>query len=488
MKTLVIVGAGFSGVATAAQILRSGCTNLHIILINRTRAMARGLAYGTNSPLHLLNASVGKMSALDDVPEDFLRFCKSRHYDVEPTSYVSRSLYGSYLNDVLDSAERFNPGVQLSRIVAQVTQVQPYGDGAQLKLSDGRTLEADHVILAFGNFPPADCCNLNKTLRPETYAHDPWEPPTCLASDPAAAVLLIGTGLTAVDMALQLVQKGHRGPIHLLSRRGLLPLGHLQEAIAPLSAPVHLGRGSPRQLMATLRKRVKAHQLQGGDWRAVVDSLRPWVQKLWSAMDTAQQRQFLRHVQPWWDVHRHRLAPATFEHFQHYLDNGQLTIHAGRLINVALLGEGLIVDFRRRSDQATESLKVGRIINCTGPNLDIQRVESPLVNNLLKQGLISAAPCGFGIQVDEQLCVLDQQYQPIPWLSYVGPMLKAQYWEATAVPELRRFSIKLATRVTTLLADAPVGNGLRPKLRETPQDQPAIASDRISTPHAGRRT
>ncbi|WP_259740984.1 FAD/NAD(P)-binding protein [Pseudomonas poae] len=469
MKTLVIVGAGFSGVAAAAQILRSGGTNLRIILVNRTQAMGRGMAYGTNSPLHLLNASIGKMSALDDVPEDFLRFCRSRHHNVESTSYVSRSLYGSYLNDVLDSAERLNPGMQLSRIVAEVTQVQPCGDGARLELSDGSTLEADHVVLAFGNFPPADCFNLNKTLRPETYANDPWKPPTCMASDPDTAVLLIGSGLTAVDMALQLVQKGHRGPIHLLSRRGLLPLGHPPAAIAPLPAPVHLGRGSPRQLMATLRKRVEEHQHQGGDWRAVVDSLRPWVQKLWCAMDTTQQRQFLRHVQPWWDVHRHRLAPATFEHFRHHLDRGQLAIHAGRLTNVALLGEGLIVDFQRRGDQATESLKVSSIINCTGPNLDIQRVDTPLVNNLLEQRLISAAPCGFGILVDEQLRVLDQQHQPIPWLSYVGPMLKAQYWEATAVPELRRFSFKLATRMTTLLADVPAGSGQDSRLRMTPQ-------------------
>ncbi|MBK3509551.1 FAD/NAD(P)-binding protein [Pseudomonas sp. MF6747] len=485
MKTLVIVGAGFSGVATAAQILRSAGTKLRIILVNRTRAMARGLAYGTNSPLHLLNANVGKMSALDDDSEDFLRFCKSRHLNVESTSYVSRSLYGNYLNDVLNRAERLNPGVQLSRIVAEVIQVQPCGDGARLKLSDGCTLEADHVVLAFGNFPPADCCNLNKTLRPQTYAHDPWNPPLCLASDPDTAVLLIGSGLTAVDMALQLVQKGHSGPIHLLSRRGLLPLGHSPEAIAPLSAPVHLGRGSPRQLMATLRKRVKEHQRRGGDWRAVVDSLRPWVQKLWCAMDTPQQRQFLRHVQPWWDVHRHRLAPATFEHFQRLLESGQLAVHAGRLSNVALLGKSLIVDFKRRSGQATESLKVSSIINCTGPNLDIRRVDTPLVNNLLEQGLLSAAPCGFGILVDEQLRVLDQLHQPIPWLSYVGPMLKAQYWEATAVPELRRFSFKLATRMATLLTDLPVSSGQDSRLRVTPQGGPGVATDLKSTPHAG---
>lgn len=484
MKTLVIVGAGFSGVATAAQLLRSAGTKLRIILVNRTRAMARGLAYGTSSPLHLLNANVGKMSALDDDPEDFLRFCRSRHLNVESTSYVSRNLYGDYLNDVLDSAERLNPGAQLSRIVAEVIQVQPCGDGARLKLSDGCTLEADHVILAFGNFPPADCCNLNKTLRPQTYAHDPWSPPPCLASDPDAAVLLIGSGLTAVDMALQLLQKGHRGPIHLLSRRGLLPLGHSTEVIAPLCAPVHLGRGSPRQLMATLRKRVKEHQRRGGDWRAVIDSLRPWVQKLWCAMDTPQQRQFLRHVQPWWDVHRHRLAPATFEHFRNHLESGQLTVHAGRLTNVALLGEGLIVGVKRRSDQATVSLRVSSIINCTGPNLDIQRVDTPLVNNLLEQALLSAVPCGFGILVDDQLRVLDQQHQPIPWLSYVGPMLKAQYWEATAVPELRRFSFKLATRMATLLTDLPVSSGQDSRLRVTAQGELGVATDLKSTPHA----
>ena len=151
---------------------------------------------------------------------------------------------------------------------------------------------------------------------------------------------------------------------------------------------------------------------------------------------------------------------------------------------MALLGKSLIVDFKRRSGQATESLKVSSIINCTGPNLDIRRVDTPLVNNLLEQGLLSAAPCGFGILVDEQLRVLDQLHQPIPWLSYVGPMLKAQYWEATAVPELRRFSFKLATRMATLLTDLPVSSGQDSRLRVTPQGEPGVATDLKSTPHA----
>ncbi|PMY64048.1 MULTISPECIES: FAD/NAD(P)-binding protein [Pseudomonas] len=478
MKTLVIVGAGFSGVATAAQIMRSGCTGLQIILINRTRAMARGLAYGTNSPLHLLNASVGRMSALEDVPDDFLKFCKSRQHGVDNASFVTRSLYGSYLNEVLDEAERLNPSVPLLRLVAEVTHLHPNGQGAQLNLSNGSTLKADHVVLAFGNFPPADCCNLNKTLRSQTYLHNPWEAPIPLPPDPDSAVLLLGTGLTAIDVALVLLQQGHRGPIHLLSRRGLMPLGHLPIATPPLPRLVYLGRGSPRRLMAKLRQLVKDYQHQGGDWRGVIDDLRPWVQKLWRAMDSAQQRQFLRHVQPWWDIHRHRLAPVTFQHFQQHLDSGQLVLHAGRLSNVALLGKALIVDFQRRRDQTTESLKVSKIINCTGPNIDIHLVDDPLVNTLREQGLISEAPCGLGILVDEQLRVQNQENQPTPWLSYVGPMLKAQYWEATAVPELRRFSFGLATRLVAELASGPVANWVDPSPRVAHQGEVARSANR----------
>ncbi|WP_081049580.1 FAD/NAD(P)-binding protein [Pseudomonas rhizoryzae] len=469
MKTLVIIGAGFSGVSTAAHILRGDCTNIQIILINSTRTMARGLAYGTNSPIHLLNTTAGKMSALDDDPDDFLRFCRDLKHPVEHTSYVSRNLYGNYLNSALERAELSNPSVQLSRVVAQVTHIRPYGEGARLKLSDGTILKADHVILAFGNFPPSDCLNLKHNLKSEIYTNDPWNSPARLSSNPDAAVLLIGTGLTAVDMALKLVHEGHSGPIHLLSRRGLLPLGHLPTAIGPFPNPARLRGGSPRQLMAALRELVREHQRQGGDWRAVVDSLRPAVQKLWAAMDTKQQRQFIRHVQPWWDLHRHRLAPTTYERFRHHVGTKQFSIHAGRLTNVTIQGKNVVVDFRRRKDQAMDSIQVSRIINCTGPNLNIQRINAPLIRSLLTQGLVSASPCNVGILVDEQLRVLDQHQQPLSWLSYLGPMLKAQYWEATAVPELRRFSFILASRVAALLTDIPNNNEFIPNLSGTAQ-------------------
>ncbi|WP_243787260.1 FAD/NAD(P)-binding protein [Pseudomonas amygdali] len=454
MKTLVVVGAGFSGVATVAHILRSGCNGMRIVLVNRTRAMARGLAYGTHSPLHLLNASVGKMSALDGVPDHFLKFCKSRQQPVDSNSFVTRDLYGSYLNEVLDEAERLNPTVPLQRLVAEVTHVQPDGLGAQLLLSDGTVLKADHVVLAFGNFPPADCFNLNKTLRLQHYQHDPWESPTPLPPHPRSAVLLLGAGLTAVDVALRLLQQGHRGPIHLLSRRGLLPIGHLLQPPQALHLVVMPGTApqSPRQLMKWVREMVGEHARQEGDWRGVIDGLRPHIHKLWRGMDIAQQRQFLRHVQPWWDIHRHRIAPATFAQFQGHLNSKQLSLHAGRMSNVALLGAEVIVEFRRRDDQAMESVRVSKIINCTGPDTALHRVDDALVNALRAQKLISAAPCGFGLCVDGQLRVQRQDGQLVPWLSYVGPMLKAQYWEATAVPELRHFSARLAMRLVEELA------------------------------------
>lgn len=458
MKTLVVIGAGFSGVATVAHILRSGCSGLRIVLINRTRAMARGLAYGTHSPLHLLNASVGKMSALDGMPDHFLRFCKSRQPPVDSTSFVTRDLYGSYLNEVLDEAERLNPTVPLQRLVAEVTHVQPDGPGAQLRLSDGTVFKADHVVLAFGNFPPADCFNLNKTLRPQHYQHDPWETPTPAPPDPRSAVLLLGTGLTAVDVALRLLQQGHQGPIHLLSRRGLQPIGHLPQppqashlVVLPGTAPQ-----SPRQLMKWVREMVSEHARQGGDWRAVIDGLRPHIHTLWRGMDHAQQCQFLRHIQPWWDIHRHRVAPATFAQLQDHLNSKRLSLHAGRLKSVALLGAELIVGFRRRDDQTMESVRVSTIINCTGPDTALHRVDDALVNALRAQKLINAAPCGFGLCVDAHLRVQRQDGQCVPWLSYVGPMLKAQYWEATAVPELKLFSARLAMRLVQELASAAV--------------------------------
>jgi uncharacterized NAD(P)/FAD-binding protein YdhS len=149
----------------------------------------------------------------------------------------------------------------------------------------------------------------------------------------------------------------------------------------------------------------------------------------------------------YWDAHRHRVAPASYAAFSAQLEQGRLKPMAGRIQNIEVLPNGLRVQVGLRGTGVVESLDVSHIINCTGPNSNLARVDDRLIAQLRQAGLIRLDELGLGICVDEDLSVEDEHGVPVSWLSYVGPMLKARFWEATAVPELRRYARDLALRV-----------------------------------------
>lgn len=453
MKTLVIIGAGFSGAVTAAQFLRRSPSDVRVVLINRSGTMARGLAYGTNSPLHLLNVPAGNMSADVDDPEDFLRFCQARDPACTASSFIPRKIYGEYLTSVLDDAEKHcAKGVTLERIVAEVRSLQPRQSGAVVELANGQFIIADQVVLAFGNFSPLDPPGFCSSMGVDRYQADPWAGVSRKSADLNHPVLLVGSGLTALDVSLGLLQSGHQGPIHMVSRRGLRPLPHRSKRTAeevPADFASRLLRLTPsvRAYVQLLRGAIKASERSGLDWRDWVAALRPVTAQLWERLPIAERRRFLRHLQPYWDVHRHRVAPAAYQRFEEALASGQIRFLAGRIKSVTVGLDHLHVGIQTRDEQRLEELEVEQVINCTGPTTNLYRVNDPLIQQLCADGLIQVDALGLGLCVDGELAVKNTAGASSSWLHYVGPMLKADYWEATAVPELRQYSKNLAVKL-----------------------------------------
>lgn len=457
MKTVVVIGAGFSGAVTAAQFLRNSVPGVRLVLINRSGAMARGLAYGTNSSLHLLNVPAGNMSAYVDDPDHFLRFCQSCDPAYTASSFVPRKLYGDYLTAVLDAAEKqCATGVTLERIISEVNCLRPDGEGACLELADGQCLKADQVVLAFGNFAPVDPCGFARIATTQQFQADPWVSLHPEPVDADASVLLVGTGLTALDVSLGLLQQGHRGPIYMVSRRGLRPLPHRpqrpsHEVSTQLVDEMLRSSAKVLEYVRLVRNAVREAQPYGLDWRDILAAIRTATPQLWQRLSEIERRRFLRHVQPYWDVHRHRVAPAAYQRFEEAMLAGQIQSLAGRVQNASSAGAEIIVDVKLRGQYRTQQLKVARVINCTGPNTDLGRVDDKLITQLREDGLIHADSLGLGLIVDDRLAVADCQGIAFTWLHYVGPMLKANYWEATAVPELRQHAKKLALNLIDLL-------------------------------------
>ncbi len=454
-RTVAIVGGGASGTFVAAQLLRIARTPLAVVLIDRGGRIGRGVAYGTTSELHLLNVRAGSMSAFPDDPDHFVRWLhgskgRGPAPGGGPDDYVPRSVYGAYLAAALDEAERAAmPGVTLRRITGEAVAARPSRGGVSVVLADGGTIAASHAVLALGHRPPASPAvpGLSR-LAPPRYASDPWSPGALegLASD--GPVLLLGTGLTMVDVALVLAERGVKGPLHAISRRGVLPRSHAMTPPEPLTP---LAPGETLGLSGLVRRMREASRESrpGGSagWRAVVDGLRPQTPGLWQAFSEVERRRFLRHVRPYWDTVRHRVAPSVAQRLEELFRSGALRPRAARLLRVEANAAGVRAWLKDRGAGREECLSVAAIVNCTGPREDYAGAVSPLVDELFRGGAARPGPLGLGLDTgpDGSLTGADGAGSTV--LSTLGPPRKGSLWETLAVPEIRSQARDLALAI-----------------------------------------
>lgn len=464
--TVAIVGGGFTGAVLAAQILRKAGGRVSVVVIERSHAAARGVAYSTPYDCHLLNVPAGKMTAFPDDIEHFLRWARA-HYDPKMQSgdFAPRRVYGQYIESILvDQAKASHPG-QLQWLQDEAVSISGHGP-ATIQLRSGRMIAAEKVVLALGNFPPSDPSLPGKRKDSTRYVSYSWDSAGLAEVNSDRAILLVGSGLTSVDLALALRGRNFNGVIHVISRRGLLPRRH--RTVKPW--PAFWNETSPCTALGMLRL-VRAHaemaKKQGSDWRAVIDSLRPFTQKMWASLPFDEKRRFLRHVRPYWEVHRHRVAPEIGDFIGEQVRDCHLQVHAGRIMQYREDETGVDVTYFDRSLRKESTLRVDRVINCTGPEADYRRVNDPLLNHLFSAGLARPDALFQGLDVSENGALLDALGQPSNFLYTVGPARKGQLWETTAVPELRVQVAELATRLLEVkVGPQRTASGLLPLLQQ----------------------
>jgi uncharacterized NAD(P)/FAD-binding protein YdhS len=453
--TVAIIGAGLSGTLVAVHFLRRARAGTRVLLLDRNPELGRGVAYGTTCGGHLLNVPAARMSAFPDEPEHFLNWVRSHLGEegfptaVAPTTFLPRVLFGRYVDDVLrEAAAATAPHVAFEIIRGEVVDLDEVATGVYLQLADGRNYEAQQVVLALGNLPGE--YPIQKALRfyrSARYVHVPWAKGVLDDIGSDDAVLLVGAGLTSIDVMLQLKECGHRGTIHALSRRGLRPLVH---QAGPAYRPF-LAEGEPpstiRSLVRRVREEIARAAAEGIGWRAVIDALRPNSQALWQALSWEERKRFLRHVRPYWEVHRHRLAPEVARQVEEMQAEGRLHFHAGRLQTLAETGNGVRAVFRRRGTGELVPVEVVKVVNCTGPRTDYSKYQHPLLVNLLARGLIDHDPLALGLNALPTGEVLRYRAGPSGWLFTLGAPLKGVLWESTAVPEIRQQAKALAERL-----------------------------------------
>ena len=468
-KRVAIIGAGFSGTMTAVQLARRG---LDVTLIGRAPQVGKGVAYSTEDPVHLLNIRAGKMGAWPEAPTDFANVT-----GFDPEAYVLRMHFGKYLRDILDASA-------VTLVEGEAVGAEP---GWTVQMADGSSIAADALVLAPGNQAP-DALPFARDLPERLFAADPWGPAGRAAIAKAVAsggdVLVIGSGLSMIDVALSLDAAGHRGKLVAVSRRGQWPRIHLERMSAVPSSD-DAPTGSLRALFRWVRQRTGECE-----WRDAVDSVRPRTHEFWQSLSLDDQRRFMRHARPWWDVHRHRIAPKAGEIVERMIADGRMEVLAGRVQALRELEERPSTSSGRADVRGTsESLSSGRAnlgdgtleavirrrgavevdaprrfavgINCTGPLHAIARTRDPVLRSLLDAGLAEPDALGIGIEVDDEARVIGpnapQSQRPSTGsgqrLWAMGSLGKARFWEIIAVPDIRVQAAQVADAIAKELHD-----------------------------------
>jgi len=471
--SVAIVGAGFSGTLLALHLLQRVPAPTRVVLIERNAQFGRGPAYSTGNSSQLLNVPAAKMSAFHSRPNDFLDWLGSLPAEelggteVSPSSFVPRHMFGRYVRHLLNLEMKRHSRDQLELVRGDVTAIAACGGGLALTLDRDRRLVVDRAVLAVGNFPPAPPPVAEPSFYDSPlYRPDPWAADTLGELDPDLPVLLIGTGLTTVDTVVSLLDQGHRGPITALSRRGLVP--HRHAAAASGTGPPETDAFPTRlnDLARVLREGSERSQRAGGSWHPVIDEMRPITTELWQAMSQKDRARFLRHLRPWWDIHRHRVAGPVAARIDAARASGQLRIRAGRIREYRRRDDGRVdILFRPRFADGLDSVAAGRVINCAGPDADYSRIRDPLVRSLLATGIVRPDPLCLGLDVTANCALLGRDGSISRRLFAVGPVTKGTFWEMTAVPDIRQQTEFLAGQLAALLR---------------PQRPAALARDRVA--------
>lgn len=445
---VAVVGSGFSGVAIAWQLLGHLPTGSTISMINGSGRFARGLAYGTHSPDHLLNVPAARMSLDPGQPTHFVDWLRRDDAAIDGHEFVSRQRYGDYLQSALEERCADCTGVELRQQVARVEDCRPAADGWQLSFADGTVAHFKAVILALGHLAPRHPHPALADLP--GYVCDPWADNALQDLRPDAPVALIGSGLTMLDVLITLRARGHRGHVLALSRRGLLPQGHRRNEGPPRPWALNSAMVSSqplRTLLRLFRAELARAQQVGVDWRDVWAAFRAQTPKAWGSLDAWGRSQFLRHLLPYWDVHRHRAAPDARAALDEDLADGRMRQAAGRVVHVQRVEGGLRLNWRARGTTEVQHFDASHVVNCSGPSSVIDAGSSPLLWRLQQTGRLLPCPHGLGLQVDDGYRIRDASGRGQAQLYYLGPHLRAQLWEATAVPELREHAATLAAGI-----------------------------------------
>jgi uncharacterized NAD(P)/FAD-binding protein YdhS len=408
---------------------------LHIV---EPDELGRGVAYSTGNLQHRLNVPAAGVSALPSEPAHFVDWLRA-NYDpaFAAGGFAPRALFGTYLADTFSRQLQAATGVTWTQHRRRAVDVRSHDQGVAVTLAGGQVLEADAVVLALGNGAATAAWVPAALRRSSRFVADPWRPGGLPELSPGSTVLLVGTGLTMVDIAISY----EHCQVHAVSRHGRLPLAHVADPPPPAPAVLPDAPVTAASVRRLVFGRIRE---LGGDWRRAVDGMRPITQQLWSCLDGAGRRELLAHAGRWERV-RHRMAPELGAWLSARHARGLLTMRPASVAGARDTGASLIAEL---SDGT--SVQADLVVNCTGRGSVLDSGD-PLVNGLLARGSARRDPLGLGFVTHPDGRLVSADELPA-WT--LGQLRRGELWESTAIAEIRDQAAGLAG---SILARARAG-------------------------------
>jgi uncharacterized NAD(P)/FAD-binding protein YdhS len=464
-----IIGGGFSGTLTAIQLVYQAIQSLEIIIFTATReSLSKGIAYNTYSNKQLLNVITEKMSAFSDEPTHFLDWVMTkdeytdRDRNLIASSFLPRQLYGEYLSEIWEETKKIaaRKGIHLTTIESIVTDLKLTSSSIVLTTEKQSTILVNQCVIATGNQLPRNppIVNMEFYSNSTKYYQNPWKIDSVKNITSSLPVLVIGNGLTMADTVLGIQEQGFKGEIYSISPNGFNILPHRHSCLKYTKLTEELSNEiSLYELVKLVNKHRKIAHLYGITAEPVIDSIRPFTQTIWQNSSQSDKQKFMSRLRHMWGVARHRIPMHIHDKIQQLRFENKLFILSGKIINFEETNNSVTVTYYNKKSRTTQSLEVSRVINCTGPESDIQKLSKGFLLQCIADGIFVQDNLKLGINTDPLTFQVNKPDGTLYSNLYtLGTNLKGILWESTAVNEIRLQTKKIATTILNHPSDVMI--------------------------------
>jgi len=459
MKKITIIGGGFSGILTAVNLIERATSGIEINIIGEKNSFAKGIAYIPYSKNHLLNVTTARMSAFENKPDHFLNWVleqpkfKGVNRDLIAGAFLPRYIYGEYITYIWNNSLN-STSLKINIIHNLVTDLVYENKKTKVQLDNNEWIESDICVIANGNSPPRNPSIKNTGFYTSAnYFQNPWLINSVQHVNTSKPILIIGNGLTMVDTVMGLREQHFTNTIYSISANGFNILPHRHSGLKYTGLVDELKENiTLRELVSLINKHIRLVRSFGVSAVPVIDSLRPYTQKIWLSFSDNDKQLFISRLRHLWGVARHRFPTHIHDFIQQQRIDGKLHILSGKLLDMNENNGVISVDYKNNRTKEIEQLEVGRVINCTGPESSIANLKDHFLNKCLQKGVLTQDKFLLGINADPKTYeILNKEGTMNENLFTLGTNLRGLFWESTAVGELRKQTEQLATTILSRL-------------------------------------